>query len=248
MRILLPPSETKRPGGAGAPWEATSGAFGSLADIRERVVDALVDVSAGPVEAAVKALKITARQTPELSTNVLLRHAPTMPAVDRYTGVLYDALDASSLGGSGRRWLGEHVVIQTAPFGPVGALEPLPAYRMAAAARLPALGNLARVWADPSSAALATDDLVLDMRSEAYAALGPVRGERCRFVRVVEARPDGTTRALNHFNKQTKGLFVRLLAAERPRLSSVAGLVRFAAQHGYRMDDADRELLLFAPA
>ena len=60
-----------------------------------------------------------------------------MAAIDRYTGVLYDALDAASLDASARRWLGRHVLIHSAPLGPVGALDRIPAYRLGAAASLP---------------------------------------------------------------------------------------------------------------
>ena len=42
MLILLPPSETKRPGGEGAPWDASRLAFSELTPIRESVIDALV--------------------------------------------------------------------------------------------------------------------------------------------------------------------------------------------------------------
>ncbi len=49
MLILLPPSETKRPGGRGAPLDVGRLALPALAPQRDRVVDALV-VLAAPVE------------------------------------------------------------------------------------------------------------------------------------------------------------------------------------------------------
>ena len=45
---------------------------------------------------------------PASSLRDALRTAPSTRAVDRYTGVLYDALDAASLDASARRWLGAH--------------------------------------------------------------------------------------------------------------------------------------------
>ncbi|NYE20878.1 YaaA family protein [Microbacterium immunditiarum] len=249
MLILLPPSETKRPGGAGVPFDATSLALPTLAPVREAVVDALVALSADAQEAA-RVLKLGRTQLGEVAVNAALREAPTMAAVDRYTGVLYDALGAASVDSAGRRWLGRHVMIHSAPFGPVGALDPIPAYRLGASVSLPGLAALRRVWADAVTAAIAdaAPSFVLDLRSEAYVALGPVATEvPSAYVRVVTESDDGAVRALNHFNKHAKGALVRRLADERPRIGSRAGLLRWAAGAGIRVvDRGEGELDLFA--
>lgn len=237
MLILLPPSETKRPGGAGAPLDTARLALPGLTGPRERVADALVALSADP-DAAARVLKLSDRQRGEIAVNAALRSAATMPAVDRYTGVLFDALDAGSLPVAARRWLGSHALIHSAPFGPVAALDHIPAYRLAAGASLPDLGPLRRVWAGPVSAALGemAPSFVLDMRSEAYAALGPVPPSvPSAYVRVVTAGPDGAVRALNHFNKHAKGAFTRALALARPRVATLNALLRWAAGAGWSL-------------
>lgn len=237
MLVLLPPSETKRAGGSGAPLDLSALAFGTLTPQREGVVDALVGLSGDP-DAAVRALKLGATQHGEVAVNAALREAPTLPAIDRYTGVLYDALDAATAPAAGRRWLARHVAIHSAPFGLVRALDPIPAYRLGAVVSLPGLPPLKRVWADAVTAALAeaAPSFVLDLRSEAYAALGPVPASvPSRFVRVVSEGADGTVRALNHFNKHAKGALVGALAAGRPRIGSLAGFVRWAQAAGIRV-------------
>ncbi|QKJ19892.1 YaaA family protein [Microbacterium hominis] len=249
MLILLPPSETKRPGGRGRPLDASRLALPGLRPEREAVIDALVALS-DDEDAAARVLKLGATQRAEIAVNAHLRDAPTMPAVDRYTGVLFDALDAASLDAAARRWLGRHVLIHSAPLGPIGALDPIPAYRLGAGASMPGLAPLKRVWAGPVTAALAAaqPSFVLDLRSEAYAALGPVPAPvASAYVRVVTAGADGVARALNHFNKHAKGALVRRLAQERPRAASRAGFVRWAHGAGLRVeDDGDGEILLFA--
>ena len=80
MLILLPPSETKRPGGEGAPWDASRLAFSELTPIRESVIDALVRLSDDP-DAAAKVLKLGPKQRGEIETNRSLRTSPTMPAI-----------------------------------------------------------------------------------------------------------------------------------------------------------------------
>ncbi|MDY0909136.1 YaaA family protein [Microbacterium sp. CFBP9034] len=249
MLILLPPSETKRAGGRGRPLDAASLSSSSLTPQREAVVDALVALSADP-DAAARVLKLGATQLGEIAVNAALRYSPTMPAIDRYTGVLFDALDGASLPTPSRRWLGAHVRVHSAPFGPVGALDAIPAYRLGASASLPGLPGLRRVWADAVTAALAQEApaFVLDLRSEAYAALGPVPSTvPSAYVRVVSEGEGGAVRALNHFNKHAKGALVRRLAEERPRVGSRGAFVRWAGRAGLRVRDGDSgELELFA--
>lgn len=204
-----------------------------LAPQREAVVASLVALSADP-ERAAKVLKLSPRQLAEIDVNAALPWSPTMPAVDRYTGVLFDALDAATLDGDARAWLGERALIHTALLGPVGALDPIPAYRLAAGASLPGLAPLKRVWADAvRDAFTGLHGLVVDLRSEAYAALGPVPAEvGSTYVRVVAESRDGAVRALNHFNKKSKGLLVRRLAQDRPEVRSVDEFVAWAATAG----------------
>ncbi|MDR7185530.1 cytoplasmic iron level regulating protein YaaA (DUF328/UPF0246 family) [Microbacterium trichothecenolyticum] len=249
MLILLPPSETKRSGGEGAPLDVTRLALPQLAPQREALVAALVALS-GDEEHAARVLKLGPKQRGEVAVNAALRDAPTMAAIDRYTGVLFDALDAASVSAAGRRWLGAHVLVHSAPFGPMGALDPIPAYRLGAATSLPGVPPLRRLWAADATAALAalTPRFVLDLRSEAYVGLGPVpAGVASRYVRVVSEGADGAVRALNHFNKHAKGALVRRLAEDRPRIGSAAAFLTWADAAGLRVRETDAgELELFA--
>jgi len=234
MKILLPPSETKRAGGTGRPLRLDALALPSLTAQRAEVVDALVELSSDPAEAR-RVLKLSERQAGDVEHNRMLRTAPTMAATDRYTGVLYDALDAASLDGAARRWLGAHVMIHSAPFGPIGALDEIPAYRLAAGTSLPGIRPLKRHWAEATSAALSDCGFVLDLRSESYVALGPVAGVvLSAYVRVVTDKG----RALNHFNKKAKGAFVRALATTRPRGNTVPALIAWADEQGIRLREA----------
>lgn len=209
MLILLPPSETKRDGGDGAPMDFGALSFSPLNPIRARLLDALGTLDD---EDAVRALKLGPRQMGELARNRSLRTQPTLPALDRYTGVLYDALDAGSLSAAARAFAGEHVAVQSALFGLTGAMDGIPAYRLSAGSRLPGVGPLKRVWAKACTGALGeAPGLIVDLRSKAYAELGPLPAGRGVYVNVVQRGSDGVSRALNHFNKRAKGLFARAL-------------------------------------
>lgn len=240
MKILLPPSETKHFGGDGPALDLAGLALPSLLPQRTAVVEALVALSGDEV-AAQRVLKLSARQLGDIAHNRALATAPTMPAVDRYTGVLFDALDAASLGAASRRWLGRHVWIHSAPFGPIGALDGIPAYRLAAGTSLPGVPALRRHWASATTQAIADEapSFVLDLRSEAYGALGPIPAAiASAYVRVVTDDGDGGTRALNHFNKKAKGHLVRALAEDRPSITTARGLRAWADRRGIIVRDA----------
>ncbi|MFN3950458.1 peroxide stress protein YaaA [Microbacterium sp.] len=239
MLVLLPPSETKRPGGDGAPVELDALALPVLLPQREAVLDALVALGSDE-DAAARVLKISPKRRHEIADNTAVRVSPTLPAMDRYTGVLFDALDAGSLRTAERSWLGSHALIHSAPFGPVGALDGIPAYRLAAGTSLPGLPPLRRIWAGAVTEALSSTapDFVLDLRSEAYAALGPVpEGIDSAYVRVVSEGPGGAVRALNHFNKRAKGELVRALAAGRAPIRSLDDFRAWAESAGWVLRD-----------
>lgn len=228
MLILLPPSETKRDGGDGPALqellEHNALSFPELNSIRKRVVAATVSLAKKPKECA-EALKLSPKQLGEVDRNKAVKTSPTMPAIDRYTGVLYDGLGAVNLAEDARAFLGDHVMIQSALLGPVGALDLIPAYRLSFDSKLPSLaaGTLKKAWSTAGAKALKhSEGLVLDLRSEGYSALSPLApSERTFYLRVVTQGENGQLRALNHFNKKGKGEFVRALAKDSAVTSSI---------------------------
>ena len=236
MIVLLPPSETKRDGGDGPPLHLDSLSSPELGAVRAALVDELVDLAADR-PAARRALGISASQDSEIDRNAALRSAPTMPAVERYTGVLYDALDAASLDASARAFAGEHLAIGSALFGLVGSLDEIPAYRLSYDSRVPGV-VLKKLWREPVSAVVAArPGLLLDLRSEGYAALGPIPSRPdAVYLRVVSEGPDGRRQALNHFNKSGKGAFTRRLLEAGIDHADVDSLLSWARAHDIRLD------------
>lgn len=249
--VLLPPSETKRDGGERA--RAASWRFPSMERERAAARAAVAELVATGDDAAIaRALKVGARAAPaEIARNRALDTAPLMPALDRYTGVLYDALDAVTLDGAARSLAGRSVVIQSALFGPVGALDPIPAYRLSADSRLPGV-RLKALWAEAVAAALSAEgEALIDLRSSSYAALGPVSlttGVEWVNVAVVARAADGETRALNHFNKRGKGLFVRDLLQSGLVPTSIDALCAHASDLGWELTrQSEHDLQLVVP-
>ncbi|MET0932795.1 MAG: peroxide stress protein YaaA [Mycetocola sp.] len=234
MLILLPPSETKRAGGTGRSLSLDLLRFPELTDARRALADDVVALSRDP-DATIAALKLGPKQHAEVETNRLLWTSPTLPALDRYTGVLFDALDAASLSAGARSFAGRHLVIHAALLGPVGALDPIPAYRLSHDSRVPGR-PLKRHWRVAVESSLAGQQgLVLDLRSEAYVGLGPAPAGS-HFLRVLTEGQGGVRRALNHFNKKAKGEFTRALLSAGVDFPDADGLLDWAASAGFRLE------------
>jgi len=193
------------------------------------------------------ALKLGPSQQFEIDRNRAVRSAVAMPALELYTGVLYDAFEVQSLDGAARAFADSHVVIHSALFGLLRASDLVPPYRLSHDSRLPDL-SLKKHWRAPVSAALAAHDgLILDLRSEAYVELGPAP-EGALFLRVVAEGTDGRRRALNHFNKKGKGEFTRALVTSGIDHPDVDSLLDWAAGAGIRLTrGAPGELELVVP-
>lgn len=246
MLILLPPSETKREGGSDRFEPASLFAHTALAETRAQVRAALEALCAPEAdqELAAKALKLGVKNRSELQRNLVLADSGAMPALDRYTGVLFDALDASSLDAAARSWAGSHVRVQSALFGQVRALDLIPAYRVSASSKLPQLGRpLKRVWA-AAHEAIVPETFTLDLRSKDYAALAPLRPGEGYTLNVAQRGADGQVRALNHFNKAAKGDLVRRLAATGRDVDSLASLQEWAESEALELVATEDSLTL----
>ncbi|WP_431280073.1 YaaA family protein [Leifsonia poae] len=252
MLILLPPSETKRDGGAGDPLALDSLAFPELTRVRRSVLRAVAALSRNR-EATIRALKLGPKQAGEVDRNRAIPKAATMPALSRYTGVLYDALDAGALTSDQRDFAHANVAVHSALLGLVAAGDEIPAYRLSFDSRLSVtkdVPTLKKQWAPAVAKALADrDGLILDLRSEGYAALGPtpVR-DHVHYVRVLARDAGGAVRALNHFNKQAKGLFTRALIEAGVDFSTTDELLSWARAEGYDLtvaaDGGELELVV----
>ena len=191
MIVLLPPSETKRPGGDGPPLQLGALSTPELTPLRSALIGELVALAADP-DASRKALAISASQDSEILRNAELLSAPTMPAIERYTGVLYDALDVGSLRGTTAERARSRLAVGSALFGLLRADDQIPAYRLSASSKLPAGGTLASRWKpalEPVLAHLQQQELIVDLRSGSYEALGKIPG--AVTVDVYTEHPDG---------------------------------------------------------
>ena len=247
MLVLLPPSETKAPGGDGDPLDLAALSWPELTDVRADLVKALVEL-AGDLPAARAALGLSPTQDDEVGRNAELLGAPTMPALERYTGVLYDALDVRSLTRAQRARADRRLAVGSALFGVVRSTDRIPAYRLSAGSALPGRPTLRALWRPTLGPLLAAvDELVVDLRSGAYAALAPVPG--AVTLDVLSERPDGTRAVVSHSNKAHKGRVARLLATTTGEPGDVVRLRALLRRAGFHVEHpGGRTLTLVVPA
>ena len=225
MLILLPPSESKtgRPRGRALDLERLT--LTTLTTPRAAVLDAVAQASARPDAAAVLGVSPTLRE--EIARNTRLTTAPSRPAADLYTGVLYDALDLASLDAASRRRANRRVLIISALFGSLHLTDRVPPYRLSMAVNLPGVGPLAGHWRRPLAGELpqvAGRGLVIDCRSSTYAAAWVPQGDLAR--RWVQIRVPGAT----HMAKHTRGLVTRALCQSLADPRSPRGVAQVLAE------------------
>ena len=232
MLILLPPSEGKAEG-TGARAKPGALAFApALSAPRKEVLDALVRVSGGPKAKALSTLGLSASMAAMLERNVGLAKAPASPAIEVYTGVLFEALDWDGLSAKAQKRGAESLLISSALFGVVRPLDPIPAYRLSMDVTLPKVGGLAAFWKPHLNRAVAdvVTHLVIDARSSTYAASWTPPSESTYAVKVMTEKA-GKRTVVSHMAKHSRGVLAGLLlsAAKMPR--TIDEVANIAAAH-----------------
>jgi cytoplasmic iron level regulating protein YaaA (DUF328/UPF0246 family) len=133
-------------------------------------------------------------------------------------------------------------------FGLLRADDPIPAYRLSATSKLPGRPTLSSRWRpllEPVLAQLASNELVVDLRSGSYAALGRLSG--AVKVEVLAERPDGTRAVVSHFNKAHKGRLARALATTKSEPDDAAHVAAVARRAGMRVERQGNDLTVVIP-
>lgn len=228
--VLLPPSERKAEGGDGP---RRPGAFAALEPPRARVRKALrrrdfepsvLGVGPGPQRAA-------------MAQNRAVDAAPCLPALRRYTGVLYAALDHAGAPPALRRSLERDVVVVSGLWGLLRGDDPVPAYKLPIGAAVPTLGRLARWWRPRLTPVLAEHvrgAVVWNLLPAAYAAaVGPLDGAAAVWTLRVLREAAGHRAVVGHDNKTVKGALTRVLVADQ--LAGPEALDGWEGPGGYRV-------------
>ena len=236
--ILLPPSEGKSSGGDGLPWFKTTQSFPELESARKEVIKALKTAMEAPVGERSKLLGVGETKTDEATkANLSVDTGKTSPAIERYTGVLYDALEYGSLSSKLKKRVDSQVVIFSGLWGILRPGDHVPDYKLKMGAKLPVLGKPSTFWKPfiSSSLAKAASGVVWDLLpNEHSAAWDPsISGRRIRvsFLDDVMKDKKRTLVTVSHWNKLLKGSLVRFIAESQ--IDDPSGLKGFKHPEGY---------------
>ena len=249
--ILLPPSEGKAGGGNGPKVQVSNLSFPQLESARNTVRSALAASMKTNEAARSKLLGVKGVALENATaTNRVVLTSPTLPAIDRYTGVLYDALDAQSLSARDRRRLSDQVLIFSGLWGVVRPDDLIPDYKLKMGASLPKVSKVTTWWRRPLTDALAPTvrgatvwNLLPKEHDSAWAPFSndadPADLPSAIFsVKFLDEGPptkdERNFTTVSHWNKLLKGALVRFIlatGADDPK-----ALTKFRHPEGYRFD------------
>lgn len=252
MLILLPPSETKTRPEGGPVLDLAALALPALRAPRATMLRAAERTARGRDAAARLGAPAGAPELVERMAH--LAEEPVGPALEVYSGVLFDQLGGAAPGPDRR------VLIQSALLGAVDAAhDRIPAYRLSASSDVQRLGKAAAWWRPHlarivpellEEVAASPSPLVLDCRSGAYRAMMPLRSSGA--VRVLEVAPvqerAGRRTVISHDAKRYRGLLTAALLEDPRPVADVDALrARLGEAFGGRLGielDGDRLVLV----
>jgi cytoplasmic iron level regulating protein YaaA (DUF328/UPF0246 family) len=123
-----------------------------------------------------------------------------------YSGVLYQALNYSSLSAKAQVRADDTILIFSAAFGLLRLSDPIPYYKVKIDPS---------IWRKPLADALFeySDELIVDCRSSTYSTVWTPNPQNTVGVRVFK-NVDGARKVITHMSKQTRGHVARFLVSE----------------------------------
>lgn len=213
MLILLPPSEGKARPEKGDPVDLDSLAYAD--ELGERRAELLEAFDPG------------------------LREAPAAPAHEVYTGVLFKQLELPALPARARK----RVLIASALWGVVRPDDRIPYYKFPPSTRLAGIGAPNAFWRPALAEALpdGEGDLVVDMRSGAYAAAWKPKRATLLAVRAF-TETGGQRKAVSHMAKAVRGDVAKALLRAKKAPSDPEGAAAIAEAAGFAVELSDGSL------
>jgi len=136
MKILLAPAETKKEGGESTPYNKGNFFFKEFIPTRDLIVqnyETLLETSSLEEISKWFGLK-NLKECEKYKKSVLTK--PTMKAIERYTGVAFDALEYPNLENNAKKYCDENIILFSNLFGPLRADDLIPDYKFKQGAEL----------------------------------------------------------------------------------------------------------------
>ena len=204
MKILIPPSEGK------TKLKSTGPIFGETEFKFEREVGQIIRLLELIDNEDLKSIYGTSQEKSELfhRQNEDVFKSRCAPAIERYTGVVYDHIEWKSLTENAKDFMDKHVGIFSGLFGIVSPKTLIPNYKLKMNVQA-----LQHFWRPILTNILKEEDLVIDLLPQVHRKSYDKKG-----VNVVEVeflifnKNSQKTSSAGHYGKAVKGEFIRYMA------------------------------------
>ncbi len=208
MKILLAPAETKKSGGEEKEFHEDNFSFSSHFEKREEIFEIYENLLK---HSSIEELKVWFGLKNEKEVTRYkesLKNKPSMKAIERYTGVAFDALDYENLSTKAQTYVDENVVLFSNLFGPIKANDLIPDYKYKQGAKLPNT-NVEKFYNEHFSELL-DDELgeeIIDIRAGYYEKFYKVKKANVLTFKFIK---DG--KVVSHWAKFYRGKLLQAIA------------------------------------
>ncbi len=207
MKILLAPAETKLSGGNGAVFNKNNFVFPELFEKRQEIVDIYEHLILNSTIEPLSNWFGLKKESEVIKYQTSVKNAPTMKAIQRYTGVAFDYLGYNDLDQNAQNYCDENVILFSNLFGPILAKDLIPDYKYKQGAKLPNM-VVEKFYKEHFSDALDEylQDDIIDLRAGFYDKFYIPKG---KFV-TMKFIKDG--KVVSHWAKAYRGLILKHMA------------------------------------
>ena len=128
-----------------------------------------------------------------------------VPAIDRYTGVVYNHIDWQTLNAKSKKYMNNHIIIFSGLFGLLAPDTLIPDYKL----KMNVL-SLKNLWSPIISNYLKDEEIIFDLLPQVHRKAYTPNKNTIKVDFLV--RHKGKTSAAGHFGNAVKGQFIRFLA------------------------------------
>ncbi len=208
MKILLAPAETKIVGGNEKSFCKENFCFPSLFEKREYIFNQYENFIKELSTEDLKKWFGIKNENEVKKYQEPLKNKPSMKAIQRYTGVAFDALEYNSLSKESKEYIDENVYLFSNLFGPIKANDYIPDYKYKQGAKLPNL-NVEKFYNENFSTLL-DDELgreIIDIRAGYYEKFYKIKKANVITLKFIK---DG--KVVSHWAKYYRGKLLEVIA------------------------------------
>lgn len=207
LHILLAPSETKSTGGLLPPLHDKSFHFQELFDKRLEVICAYKEMLQRNDSEELQT-KFGIKKAKDIASYCInLDESACKKAIQRYTGVAFDYIDYDNLEPKAQEYIDDQVILFSNLFGPVGAKDALPLYKLKQGEKLDGISidaHYKKHFTEALDTYLEGD--IIDLRAGVYEKFYKISKPYTTFKFLKEGK------VVSHWAKAYRGKLVRIIA------------------------------------